>query len=109
MSAQPPKAAVAMAEAIELTMASPAWAGALGDDDARAWMLLEALCERLHPIAPVDVPSVGSLRAAADRPGRDQAIRRDFDGRNYAVLARRHRLSTRQVRRIVDDGRRQRR
>ena len=105
MGSPPPKAAVAMAAAIERTMASAAWARAVGDNDARGWMLLEALCEELHPVGPVDAPSVASLRAASDRPGRNDEIRKTFDGTNYGQLARRHRLSQRQVRRIVDGPR----
>lgn len=105
MSSPPPKAVVAMAAAIERTLGSLPWLRALGDDDQRGWLLLEALCEELHPLGPVAAPSVASLRVAAARRGRNDEIRERFDGRNYRELARRHRLSTRQVRRIVDEPR----
>ena len=105
MTAPPPRAAVAMAAAIERTMGSIAWAAAVGDDGKRGWMMLEALCEELHPLGPVAAPSVARLREAADRRGRNEDIRAAFDGRNYRQLASRHRLSTRQIRRIVDEPR----
>ena len=95
-----------MARAIERVMASSDWAAAVHDADKRAWLLLHALCEELHPIGPVSVPSVQALNAWLGRDERDERIRAEFDGRNYDVLARRHRLSKRQVRRIVDEPRR---
>lgn len=106
MTAPPPQAAAAAADAIVRTLGSPEWMLALGADDERGWILLEALCEHLHPLGAVQFPSVHRLREAVDRPGRDRAIREEFDGTNYLQLARRHRLSTRQVRRIVDGPRR---
>ena len=97
-----------MAAAIERTLGSPAWLRALGDDDERGWILLEALCEELHPLGAAAAPSVANLREAAGRLGRNEEIRDGFDGRNYRALARRHRLSTRQIRRIVDEPRKAR-
>jgi len=95
-----------MADAIMRTMDSAEWAAAVVDTEERAWMLMEALCEELHPLGPIDVPSVHRLREAADRPIRNRAIREEFNGGNYREVARRHRLSVRQVRRIVDGPRR---
>ena len=105
MSASVPRAAVAIATAVDRIMQSPSWRSAVCDDDKRYQMLVEAVCEELHPLGPVLVPSVHALREAVARDDRDEAIKRDFDGHNYRALARRHRLSTRQVRRIVDRSR----
>ena len=86
-------------------MSSPEWARAVADPDERCWLLIEGLCEHLHPLGPVIVPSVHRLRESVDRPERNDEIRRDFDGHNYLALARKHRISQRQVRRVVDDPR----
>ena len=102
----PMRAPAAMAAAIVRCMESPAWAAAVADPDERAWLMLRALCEELHPLGAVSVPSVPQLRAFLERDDRDAAIRAGFDGRNYDELARRFRLSSRQVRRIVDEPRR---
>ena len=106
MTAAAPKAAVALAKALLRVMGSRDWMLALGDDEERAWLLMEAACEELHPLGPVQFPSVHMLRETVDRRDRNDAIREAFDGRNYRQLARRHRISTRQVRRIVDEPRR---
>ena len=53
----------------------------------------------------VAAPSNAMLREAVDRPHRNKDIRESFNGRNYRELARRHRLSHRQVGRIVDGTR----
>ena len=97
-----PRASLAIAAAIERTMRSMDWMLAFNDEEARADMLLEALHEELHPLGPVQVPSVHMLHEAAGRHDRDAEILGEFDGHNYQTLARRHRLSTRQVRRIVE-------
>ena len=99
-----PKAVVAIATAVDDTINDLRWQATL-DQDERKVMLVEAVCRELHPLGQVQVPSVQVLREAADRQDRDEAIRHDFDGSNYQALARRHRLSQRQVRRIVDRGR----
>lgn len=99
-----PKAVAAMAAAVDSAMTDLRWQATL-DDDERQWLLLEALCRELHPLGQVQVPSVQVLRETVARPDRDEAIRREFDGRNYQALARRHKLSKRQIRRIVDRGR----
>jgi len=94
-----------MAAAIVRTMDSIEWGCAVLDPDERGWLLMEALCEELHPLGPIAFPSVARLRETTGRRRRDENIRESFDGRNYRELARRHRLSTRQVRRIVDEPR----
>ena len=76
------------------------------DDEERAWMVMLALCDELHPFGPVTVPSAGAVETLARRIERDEAICGNFDGRNYDELAATHGLTTRQVRRIVEDGRR---
>ena len=108
MTAPTMRAPAAMAAAIVRCMDSPEWAAAVADPDERAWLLLRALCEELHPLGAVSVPSEHALRRFLDRGDRDEAIRAGFDGRNYDELARRFRLSQRQVRRIVDEPRKQR-
>ena len=107
MTAAIPRAAFAMMTAIDRTVGSEAWVREVFDDEERKWMLLEALCEELHPLGAVAAPHVALLREAVGRRGRNEEIRAAFDGRNYRELARRHRLSTRQVRRIVDDPRKE--
>ena len=101
-----PRAAIALAHAVRRVMYSRAWADAIGDPDERCMLVVEGVCEDLHSLGPLQFPSVHMLREALDRDDRDDAIRDTFDGRNYARLARKHRLSTRQVRRILDDERR---
>ena len=96
-----PKAVVAIATAVDRTMRDLRWAASL-DQEERTYMLVEAVCRELHPLGQVQVPSVHVLRETADREDRDEAIRADFDGHNYHALARKHRLSQRQIRRIVD-------
>ena len=91
-----------IAEAIDTTMTSMEWSAAFLDHDKRVLMLVQALCEELHPLGDFSVPSVRSLNAWLDRDDRNERIRAGFDGRNYKALARRHGLSERQVRRIID-------
>ena len=90
-----------MAAACDRVLSSPEWAAATHDHDQRVWLLVQSLCAELHPEGPMSVPSVAALRQWIERDERDEQIRGAFDGRNYDTLARRHRLSTRQVRRIV--------
>ena len=94
----------AVAETIERILASPEYVAAVGDDEERAWLLIEALCEELHPRGAVTFPSSSALHRIAGRLDRNERIRSEFDGRNYEALSRRHRLSARQIRRIVDRG-----
>lgn len=99
-----PKAVAAMSIAVESAMSDLRWDGTL-DKDERQWLLIEALCRELHPLGQVQVPSVQVLRETVKRQDRDEAIRREFDGRNYQALARKYGISKRQVRRVVDRGR----
>ena len=97
-----------MARRLLATLASEQFAKAI-DDDQRAWLLLLDLCDALHPLGAVTVPPRARVVALVRRIERDAAICAGFDGRNYAALAREHRLTTRQVRRIIERGRRARR
>lgn len=56
-----------------------------------------AACDALAACAP----TADDVRRAERMRKRNAAIRRDWNGRNTVALARRHRLSTRQVRRIA--------
>lgn len=94
--------AAVMAGAIQRTLDSPAYMVAFGDAEERTWMLVEALCEELHPLGSVVVPSIGQVEKDLDRMLRDEAIWRAFDGLNYAELAAEHKLTTRTVRTIVE-------
>lgn len=100
-----PKAAVATAEVIMQVMRSPAWVANSCDPDEQGWILLRAICRELHPMGSVAFPSEAHLTQCASRRGRDEDIRDGFDGRNYEELGRKHGLSTRQVRRLVDEPR----
>ena len=98
-----PKAAIALAHAVRRVMYSKAWADAIGDPDERCYLVVEGVCEELHPLGPVQFPSVHALREALDREERNDAIRDAFDGRNYRQLGRKYKRSTRQIRRIVHE------
>lgn len=89
---------------IRAVLADPAWAGA--DREAQARLLTDALCDAICMHGrPVRIPSAGSLRRRRDLRRRNDEIRRGFDGTNYMQLALKHGLTTRQIRRIVDDPR----
>jgi Mor family transcriptional regulator len=45
------------------------------------------------------IPKIGRITRAA----RDRSIRNEFNGSNYKELARKHKLSTVWIRKIVDD------
>ena len=100
--------AAAMARTILRAIRSPAWLSII-DDEERAWTLMLSLCDELHPFGPVMIPSRPTVEDLARRIERHETICRDFDGRNYAELARAHGLTTRQVRRIIEAGRRRKR
>ena len=89
-----------MAGSLLRTLGSPEWAAA-GDNDERAWLLLLDLCAALHPLGPFTVPPRERLIAQVRRLDRDARIRSEFNGRNHDALAMRHRLTVRQVRRIL--------
>lgn len=80
------------------------WIAATADPDEQDSLLIFALCREPHPLGSVASPSEAHLRQCAARRSRDEDIRAVFEW-NYAELARRHRLSTRQIRRIVDEPR----
>ena len=90
-----------MADTIRRAMSTPQWYEQ-PQPEARAWLLLMALCEALHPLGAVSVPSPDQVDVLTDRMLRDEAIWQAFDGRNYAELAAKHHLTERQVRRIVE-------
>ena len=97
-----PPAVHAIARAISDVQTSPDWAAAVGDRDVRTWLATRAVCEALCRAGVMrGVPDARALEALLEHAGRDRAIVSDFNGRNHAALARRHRLSTRQVRRII--------
>ena len=83
------------------TLTAIEWHRTLDDED-RAWLLLLDLADRLHPLGPIVIPSRGQITRLLARLERDDDIAAGFDGRNYHALAREHRLTTRQVRRIVE-------
>ena len=87
--------------AILAVLGSPEWRGARSDAE-RVQLLRYSILEVLHPISPIHVPSVWTVRARERRERRDVRIRSLFNGRNHQVLAERFRLTTRQIRRIVD-------
>lgn len=74
-------------------------ASGVKDPDAVALALVDAVGGRT-------LPTVRQVRREADRKRRDAAIRREFNGRNLAAVARRHGLSVRHVRRILKMTRR---
>ena len=86
-------------------MRSAEWLTAFGSDEERLVMLLETLCDSLDGPRSAYIPDSGSVRASIERLQRDIAVRAAFDGQNHQALARRFRMSTRQVRRIVDERR----
>ena len=82
----------------------PAWHATL-DPVARAWIAMTILSDALHPLGEFTMPSIRVIEDAIDRGLRNQAIWRAFDGRNYDCLAARYGLTTRQIRRIVEEER----
>ena len=95
-----------MLSTIWKAMQAPAWSAALGDDEERAMQIAAALSAAMGG-GPVPTPA--ALRSEFDRAQRDLRIQAQFavlrrrDQSPYDVLAKRHGLSVRQVRRIVHD------
>lgn len=104
----PAGAGSAIALAVWRTMHSVGWARACGDDHERAWLITEAVCDALYALGVQRVPSARRYEALLTRSIRDREIVAGFNGRNYAELARRHKLSSRTVRRIVERHRNRR-
>ena len=90
-----------MARSVLRTLSSPEFIRTL-DREARAYQVVADLCDAMHPLGTVSVPSRAQLEQRADRRIRDDAIWREFDGRNYAELAEEHGLTVKHVRYIVE-------
>lgn len=99
--------AAQVVRALIRAQASAAW-NETADPEERAWLGMLAVCEHVHPLGETSAPAPHQVERTVGRVGRNEAMRRDFDGSNYAALGRRHGVSTRQVRRIVDRPRRPR-
>lgn len=95
-------AARAITRAVRDTMASRDWIASIGDDSLRNWLLTVAVCDALHQLGVGRVPSAKSLDDLLAAAHRNNRIGADFNGRNYRELARRHSISIRTVRRIVE-------
>ena len=85
--------------------ASPPEWNATFDHMERAWIGLKAISRAVRPLGDVTVPSEGQVEELVARHERDEAIRGEFNGRNYEALAEKHRLTVRQIRRITDQRR----
>ena len=95
----------ALEGAILHALASPAWVQA-DDDVSRARLLLDVISRALRASGLPGCRGGEQLADAYRRVLRDQQIRDTFDGTNTLDLAARHRLTVRQVRRIVAPRRR---
>ena len=80
--------------------------GRADEDEQRAWAIAMSVCDEMHPFGPVVLPARPAAEAMIERDERDEAIWREFDGRNYEEIAVRHNLTVRYVRRIVERERR---
>ena len=100
-SAWLPYTARTVYDTVRDVLASSAWSEADGEE-ARQWLLTLALCESLHQHNISRIVNADGLREAVQRGRRDSQIRAGFDGQNYRALAARHKMTMRQVRRIVD-------
>ena len=83
--------------AVWRTLRSPEWLAAVGDEEERAALLVLAVADTLNGSAP----TATAVRKEFGRARRNARIKDQFDGANYAAIARRHGISVRQVRRIV--------
>ena len=92
-----------IANAVREALRSQAWVTS-GSDEDRIWLMTAAVCDALTPL----VPRWEAVRRELQQRNRNRDIQHDFDGRNYEDLAAGHELSTRQVRRIVDEPRKSR-
>ena len=97
-----PETIALMAEALWRTLHSVEWIAAVGNYEEQVALLLVEICDALDGGRPIYLPDGVSVREMLARGERDAKIRAAFDGTNYLQLANRFDLSTRQVRRIVD-------
>ena len=65
-----------------------------------------SICDELHPFGPVILPSRVSADQLIERDARNESIWEEFDGRNYAELAAKYRLTVKHVRHIIERQRR---
>lgn len=87
---------------ISRALAAPGWGMPMADHYERVKQVAEALADAM---GGETMPTSAALRREIDRANRDELIRDQFDdGLSYPVLAKRHGLSSRQVRRIVKAG-----
>ena len=86
---------------IEIAIQTAAWQEAQ-TPQRRALMLTTALCDALDGPRGVYIPHPDAARMLISRLDTYAAIRAQFNGANHAELAKRHGVSERQVRRIVD-------
>ncbi len=99
--------AAQVVRALIRAQASAAW-NETADIEERAWIGMLAVCEHTHPLGETSAPAPHQVERTVGRLARDEAMRRDFDGSNYAELAARAGVTTRHARRIVDRPRRAR-
>ena len=85
--------------AVQAELTSPRWAARSIRE--RAHYLAVAVCDALL----LSVPGAAAAKKALKALRRNELIRSQFDGTNYAELAERHDLHPRHIRRIVDAGR----
>ena len=93
-----------MLDAIRHTLGTPEYAAAdrAGDDDEMAQTLALAVCAALAERRSVYIPLPATVRSERQRERRDAALVAQFDaGSAPGLLAIRHRLSRRQVLRIL--------
>lgn len=108
MADRVPAAATTVIRAVWKTLCGSRWALSAGDTHERTWMITEAVCDALHQSGVPRVPSGRELQAALERQRIDQDIIAAFNGRNYDDLARKHGVSARTVRRVIERHRRAR-
>ena len=90
-----------VANAVQQTMRSKAWARAMFNYAEREFLLIAAIHDALCPI----LPRWKAVQKELLLRQRNREIAEEFDGRNHKAIARKFQLSNRQVRRIVDEVR----
>lgn len=106
MAERVPAAGAAVIRAVWNTLSSSRWALAADDMHERVWLITESVCDSLHQAGAPRVPSARELQRSLDRQRIDDEIIAAFNGRNYDDLARKHALSSRTVRRVIERHRR---